>query len=264
LDVIKKREDGFHDIRTIFSEIDLYDELFFDLTKKGSIEILTDTDQIELHENLIYQLAFFIKDTYDVKDGCRIRLKKIIPIAAGLGGGSSNAAATIIALNKLWNLQLSFSTMQKIAAKFGSDIAFFLTGGIAIGTGKGDDLTPLDDYDIENIILVNPGFKISSKEAYQMIEDVNPNEEKWNHFFSTYDCRYAFNKLEEKVSLRYPEIRNEIDRLIALGAYHSILSGSGATIIGFCENEHIAHEISDFYSKKQIWNCITKTKRRTL
>ncbi len=149
LDVMKKREDGFHDIRTIFSEIDLYDELFFDLTKKGSIEILTDTDQIELHENLIYQLAFFIKDTYDVKDGCRIRLKKIIPIAAGLGGGSSNAAATIIALNKLWNLQLSFSTMRKIAAKFGSDIAFFLTGGIAIGTGKGDDLTPLDDYDIE-------------------------------------------------------------------------------------------------------------------
>jgi 4-diphosphocytidyl-2-C-methyl-D-erythritol kinase len=262
LDVLGRRGDGYHNIRTIFSEIELYDNLNFILTKNSPIRILTGTDFISIEENIIYRVAVFIKDKYKVEDGVDIELEKNIPIAAGLGGGSSNAAFTISVLSELWNLNLSDSEMHNIARNLGSDINFFLKGGCALGEGRGDKITPLEHINIDNIFLVNPGFRIPSKEAYQAVHISNENTQ-WQKLISTHDACYCYNKLEEGICRKYTEIKFIIEHLENNGAKKAMLSGSGATIIGFCPDKKIADNFTKYYSKKNYWNCITKTKRST-
>lgn len=232
------------------------------MTKNSAVRILTGTDFINIEENIIYRVAVFIKDKYKVEDGVDIELEKNIPIAAGLGGGSSNAAFTISALSELWNLNLSDLEMHNIARNFGSDINFFLKGGCALGEGRGDKITSLEHIDIDNIFLVNPGFKISSKEAYQAVHFFNENTQ-WQQLISTHDVSYCYNKLEEGICRKYPEIKFIIEHLKNNGAKKAMLSGSGATVIGFCPDRKIADNFTKYYSKKKYWNCITKTKRST-
>lgn len=220
-------------------------------------------DFVSVDKNLIYKVAVFIKEKFKVKEGAEVELEKNIPISAGLGGGSSNAATTIIALNKIWNLYLSQDQMHEIAAEFGSDINFFLHGGTAIGENRGEKIVPVDDIEIDNIFLVNPGFGISSREAYQNVAISTPIS-NWNKILETGDVKFCFNKLESGISKFYPEITNIIKYLNENGAAQAILSGSGATVIGFCPNREIAEKFSEYFSKKKYWNCITKTiKRRT-
>jgi 4-diphosphocytidyl-2-C-methyl-D-erythritol kinase len=232
------------------------------LTKNSAVRILVSTDFISIEENIIYKVAIFIKDKYKVEDGVDIKLEKNIPIAAGLGGGSSNAAFTISALSELWNLNLSDSEMHNIARNFGSDINFFLKGGCALGEGRGDKITPLEHIDINNIFLVNPGFDISSKEAYHAVHISNENTQ-WQQLISTHDVSYCYNKLEEGICRKYPVIKFIMEHLKINGAKKAMLSGSGATIIGFCSDRKIADNFTKYYSKKKYWNCITKTKRST-
>ena len=264
LDVVSKRKDGFHEIRTVFSEIDLHDEINFALTDNNDVKILTDNDKIKLEDNLVYRIAIFIKQKYNVNKGCDITLKKNIPIAAGLGGGSSDAAQTIIGLNSIWDIKLSKNDMHKIAENFGSDINYFLEGGTAIGIEKGNCITPIEEIKLKHIILVNPGFAISSKQAYDLVTNIAPKDEQWNKFLRTKSYLFSYNKLEEKIRVHYKEIDEIILKMQELGAKKAILSGSGATVIGFCDSEEVTDRISTFYSSKKYWNYITKTKRRTL
>ncbi len=260
LQVLDKLEDNYHQIRTVFSEIDLFDVLNFTLTKKSEIKVLSNIVSLKQEDNLIYKIAVFIKDNYRVKNGVIIDLKKNIPIAAGLGGGSSNAAMTIIALSDIFDLNLSESELHKIAEKFGSDINFFLKGGTALGIDRGQNIQTMDFIEIDNILLINPGFGVSSKEAYQ---NVIESEKDWNNFQNTLDIRYAFNDLEKGVVKLYPEIGEIIADCKKIGAINSILSGSGATVIGFFENKTTIKKAKEFFHKKGYWVKITKTIRRT-
>jgi len=254
---------GFHQIRTIFSEIELADIINFALTKKGTIKILSDKDFVSPKENLIYKVAIFIKERYNVKFGVKINLQKNIPIAAGLGGGSSNAASTIIALSKLWNLNLSKNEMHDIAGNFGSDINFFLEGGCALGEDRGEKITKLNSIDIDDIILVNPGFEISSEEAYKAVQLDGNESTNWKKLIDNKDINYCYNKLQEGICKKYPLIQQIINELNKNGAENAILSGSGATIIGFCPDRETARKFSKYYSDKGYWNYVTKTKRST-
>ena len=262
LDVLTKRQDGYHNIRTIFSEIEIYDLLSFSLTKKGDVRILSDKDFVSVEKNLIYKVALFIKDTYQVKDGVEVTLKKNIPIAAGLGGGSSNAAVTILALNELWNLKLQNSDFHEIAEKFGSDINFFLEGGTALGEERGNKITPLDDLICENIFLVNPGFGISSKDAYDRVELSSQPETSWQNLITSGNPEYCYNKLEAGIRHSYPEIAESLNFMKENGATNAMLSGSGPTMIGFCPDRQTAEKFAEYFSKKRYWNCITKTIKR--
>jgi len=262
LDVISVRLDGYHEIRTIFSEIDLYDVLNFTLTKNSAIKILANIDFVSLEKNLIYKVAIFIQKKYNVLNGAKIELQKNIPIAAGLGGGSSNAAQTILALNVIWKLNLSTIEMNSIAARFGSDINFFLSGGTALGEGRGEEIKRLDDLEIENILLVNPGFEISSKEAYEAVNVVKPNS-NWKEFLRNKDVNFCFNKLEEGVIRLYPKISKTLNFMQENGAMKAMLSGSGATMIGFCPDRATAENLSEYFTRKKYWNCITKTIKRS-
>jgi 4-diphosphocytidyl-2-C-methyl-D-erythritol kinase len=263
LDVLSKRSDGYHQIRTIFSEIELADIITFVLTKKDTVKILSDINFVSAKENLIYKVAIFIKDKYNVKFGVKIELQKNIPISAGMGGGSSNAASTIVALSKLWNLKLSKDEMHKIAKNFGSDINFFLEGGCALGENRGEKIFQLKQIELDNIFLVNPGFGISSKEAYEIVSIDGYENDDWKKLIEQKNIQLCFNKLQDGVCKKYPEIQEIINYLLENGAEQAMLSGSGATIIGFCSDRATAEKFSIYYSDMGYWNYITKTKRST-
>lgn len=221
-------------------------------------------DFVSLKENLIYKVAFFIRDKYQVKSGVNIRLSKNIPIAGGLGGGSSNAAQTIIALNELWNLKLTKMEQHDLARQFGSDINFFLEGGTALGEGRGEIISPTQTIELDNIFLVNPGFGISSREAYEAVNISGRENDDWKLLLETGKVEYCCNALESGVCRRYPEIQHILDYLREHGAAKAILSGSGATVVGFCPDRDIAENFAEYFRRKKYWNCITKTiKRRT-
>ncbi len=223
---------------------------------------MANTDFVSLEKNLIYKVAIFIQKKHNVLNGAKIDLQKNIPVAAGLGGGSSNAAQTILALNEIWKLNLTEAEINSLAAKFGSDINFFLQGGTALGEGRGEEIKRLDDLEIENILLVNPGFEISSKEAYQAVNVSNPNE-NWEKLLQNKDVKYCFNKLEEGVIQLYPEIGDTLNFMQNNGTKKAMLSGSGATMIGFCPDRATAENLSEYFTRKKYWNCITKTIKRS-
>jgi 4-diphosphocytidyl-2-C-methyl-D-erythritol kinase len=233
------------------------------LTKNKGVQILTDTDFVSLKRNLIYKVAIFIQEKYNVNKGVVVELEKNIPISGGLGGGSSNAAQTIIALDKLWDLNLTEKDKHEIAQKFGSDINFFLIGGTALGEERGELIKEVRDIDIDNIFLVNPGFGVSSREAYQAME-IRENENlNWKLLLESGNVKFCHNALEPGISSVYPEIQATIDFMRRNGATKAMLSGSGATMIGFCPNRKIADEFSEYFNKKKYWNCITKTIKRS-
>ncbi len=259
LEILDKRDDGFHNIRTVFSEISLSDEIIFALTKNQGIKIWSFPEIVKQENNIIYRVAVFIKDEYGVKDGVEIRLKKNIPHQAGLGGGSSDAATTVKALNELWNLGLTKNEMHKIALRFGSDINFFLEGGSAIGYGRGELIEPIDDILIENIVLIKPKFGISTKEAYNLVNEHTVSR-NWDKFLETKDVKYCFNAFEESLLEKYPEI-NKIYKIVESFNAKPLLSGSGSTVIAFCKSLKDAKEIKEIFANK-YWTYITKTMRR--
>ena len=175
LDVISRLANGYHEILTVFAEIELHDKLKFFLTNKQEIKIMSNVEDLNSSNNLIYKIAIYLQNRFGVKKGVIVELEKHIPIAAGLGGGSSNAAATIVALSELWHINLEEETMHEIAAEFGSDINFFLKGGTALGRNRGEILEDCAQIYLDNILLVNPNVQISSKTAYQAVRINEPN-----------------------------------------------------------------------------------------
>ncbi len=261
LDVLSKLPGGYHEILTIFSEIDLHDKIKYFLTNKPEIKIMSNVGELNNNNNLIYKIAVYLKDRYSVNKGVSVELEKNIPISAGLGGGSSNAASTIKALSYLWDLNLSWEEMHEIASMFGSDINFFLIGGTAKGTNRGDIITPLDDIELDNILLINPNLPISSKEAYQAVK-IEQSKQNWQNLLSTHSTDYCFNKLETGIIQLYPVIGELIDELYLSGAKKAMMSGSGSTVIGFYDNQNKCKNAQMTFQEKGYWSYITSTRRR--
>ena len=264
LDVLGKMDGGFHSIRTLFSEIELYDNLKFSLTRYHDIKLLSDIKNLAIKDNLIFKIAVFIQAKYSVRYGAKINLKKNIPIAAGLGGGSSDAAATIRGLNRLWELKMTKEDMYVIAQRFGSDISFFITGYQAIGTGRGEIIQPLQSYiEMNDILLVNPNFPISSHEAYDTVNITSPNL-NLPKLLETKNYEYCYNKLEEGILKTYPILNEIYDMLIQNEAKKVMLSGSGPTIIGFFDNRNSCCKALRLFRKKGFWSYKTSIRRRQI
>jgi 4-diphosphocytidyl-2-C-methyl-D-erythritol kinase len=255
--VLHKREDGYHQIRTVFHELELHDSLTFTLTRNPDVRFLTNVSELNHRDNLVVRVAEFMQKRYQVQHGVEIVLSKNIPIAAGLGGGSSDAAQTIVALDDLWGLGLTPEERNDIAARFGSDINFFLVGGRAIGTGRGEIIEPLPDLELEHVLLVNPGFPVSSAEAYRLVR-FGEAPSDWEAYLSNGDVELAKNDLEAGISRNYPEIAGLIDDLRSRGV-KTILSGSGPTVVGFCPDADTADTLADEFARKGAWTCVTRT-----
>jgi len=263
LDVLERFEDGYHGISTLYSEVDLHDRLKFSLTRYPEIKLLSEDIGVRVRDNLVYQVGVFIQAKYSVPSGARIELHKNIPIAAGLGGGSSNAAATIIGLDRLWGLGLTTAEKHEIASRFGSDINFFIEGYQAIGSHRGEIIKPLKrtTLDIGNILLVNPNIRILSSEAYELVEITSPNN-GLELLIKTKDPQYCYNKLEAGIFNKYPLLCEIKQILEENGAKKAMLSGSGATMIGFFDNRQTCNTVLNIFQERGYWTNITTTRRR--
>ena len=197
---------------------------------------------------------------YRVETGLEIYLEKNIPVAAGLGGGSSDAANTIVALSELWELNLSDKEMNEIAAKFGSDVNFFLKGNTALGTGRGENIEEIPYWKIDNILLINPNFHVSSGDAYRGFSQTCMNYSA-DKYIREKDLSLSCNDLEPFIVGKFPEIKSIINYCRMNGAY-SILSGSGPTVICFCTNADQAELLRDYFKNSGYWTYLTKTIKR--
>lgn len=246
------RNDGFHEIISLMQRVSIYDEILFEMSKE--IEIITDAD-IPIEDNLIYKTINLLKASFRDQTrskGVRITLKKEIPIAAGLGGGSSDAATTLIGLNRLWRLGLSTKEMMKVGALIGSDVPFFLSSPVAKVRGRGDIVYPVKLSHSYPLLLVKPPVKVETKWAYSEFDRRTKVREKNNSDYTSLFIKllnekelanletYARNDLEDTVVKRFPEI-GRIKRILKeQGAIFSIMSGSGPTVIGLFDSSERA------------------------
>ncbi|MDD5434566.1 MAG: 4-(cytidine 5'-diphospho)-2-C-methyl-D-erythritol kinase [Nitrospira sp.] len=264
LKITGKRSDGYHDIFTVMQMVELWDELIIE--PSNALEIIcSNNDELSGDGNLIYKAALKLKEYSGVKAGARITLHKVIPVGAGLGGGSSDAAAALSGLNKLWGTGLSDTKLAVIGSGLGSDVPFFLNGPVAIGQGRGDELISLNGPSDFWFLLVNPGIHISTVWAYKQlsIHSFSDNELKIKPEamsigpFSEAKIEltkegesikiplpkgirkegdnywlFPFNDFEEVMTRTYPVIGSIKEKMVACGAICSLMSGSGSTVFG--------------------------------
>lgn len=245
LSVLRKREDGYHDIISLIQTIDLYDTLIFEESEK--IEIICNFP-IKRENNLVYKATKAISEYKGIKKGVKITIQKEIPIGAGLAGGSSDAAATLKALNDFWKLNLSTEELIQLGKSLGSDVPFFFYPPIAMVEGKGEIISPLQIKKSYNLLLVKPSFNISTKWAYESLKiktELTENYKKINNnIWQLYNilCEgfsnsiYLWNDLEKVVIGKYKEIELVKKRLLKVGAIVSLMSGSGSTVFGLFRN----------------------------
>lgn len=244
LEIKNKRADEYHNLESIMQTVSLYDELSFELAKNMVSLECSDKSLSAYETNIVYKAAMAVKKHYNADKGVKIYLKKEIPIGAGLGGGSSDAASTLEALVKLWNIKTTKDELEQIAIKLGADVPFFLTGGTALCEGIGEIVTPLKSIGELNIILVNPGFGVPTADVYKKIKFPLTNQAKihtikdliFNNSFNKKEAfKSCFNRFEEFVFPNYPEIL-EIKRVLNELCYASLMSGSGATVFSILDS----------------------------
>ncbi len=256
LDVLNKRRDGFHNIETLFQTVSLFDEITFE-DQPNHITITCSSTELDTGEgNLVHRAAMLLRESTGCKMGVRIHLEKHIPIAAGLAGGSGNAAATLIALNKFWDLRLSGEHLRNLALTLGSDVPYCTLGGTAAATRRGEELIQLPAPPPVWFVLVHPPIAVSAGHAYNhpMLErsPQKPFAGKtpaFRHAIRTLGkgdvpC-VIFNRMERPVFHEHPQLAEIKQRLMELGCQAAAMSGSGPTLFGVCPERRIAARIAE-------------------
>ncbi|MCT1403500.1 4-(cytidine 5'-diphospho)-2-C-methyl-D-erythritol kinase [Paenibacillus sp. p3-SID867] len=246
LDVLHKRPDGFHEVEMAMTMIDLADRLEMSEQKRDTIIITSQAGYIPLDEkNLAFQAARLIKERYDVKQGVHIHLDKKIPVAAGLAGGSSDAAATLRGLNRLWGLGIPQEELLALGAELGSDVPFCVTGGTALATGRGEVLTPIPNPPQCWVIVAKPPINVSTAEVYGRLRSDqiqrHPSAERMVEALTQGSfqqmCQSLGNVLEEVTLKMHPEVQQLKEGMLKLGADGALMSGSGPTVFGMVSKE---------------------------
>ena len=271
LHVLGRRPDGYHEIRTIFQTITLRDELTFGLSEDGQLHLSSDSADVPTDEsNLISRAAQLLKNLYQVKEGARIELRKKIPTGAGLGGGSSDAAVALLGLAHLWQIKIDRETLANLGARLGADVPFFLTGGRALGTGTGTEIKPLADTPLQYLIVVKPGVKSYTAEAYKALNApaltkvggdiiLSISRAEAQNADSQPDALH--NDFEQVVFHMQPEIKRAKDALCRVQAGQALMSGSGASVFGIFENREAQArarvELEKEFPQWSIFSCET-------
>lgn len=248
LNILRKRQDGYHDILSLMQCVTLYDSLSFEQSEET--DVVTDAP-IPLAQNLVYKAAMLMKETARGSTGARITLKKETPLQAGLGGGSSDAAFTIMGLNRLWSLGLSQGGMMKLGETLGSDVPFFFNGSFALTEGRGEVVSPLRINKSYTILLVKPPINVSTEWAYSQVdssrEGLTKNANNIKLFCQALEngdfgllSSIQGNDLEPLVVRKYPVIDEIKQELLNSGAVFSSMSGSGPTVFGVFETDEKA------------------------
>ncbi|MFO1441932.1 4-(cytidine 5'-diphospho)-2-C-methyl-D-erythritol kinase [Bacillus sp. Bva_UNVM-123] len=245
LDVLHKREDGYHEVEMIMTTIDLADRLELTLLEQNAIKITSLNRFVpDDQRNLAYQAAQLLKERFNVQKGVSMTIEKIIPVAAGLAGGSSDAAAVLRGLNKLWGLGLTIDELAEIGAEIGSDVSFCVYGGTALATGRGEIITKLPAAPTCWVILAKPFIGVSTSDVYRRL-NVNtvkhPNTEAMIEAIECGDyksvCSHVGNVLEEVTFQMHPEVAQIKEQMKRFGADAVLMSGSGPTVFGLVHHD---------------------------
>jgi 4-diphosphocytidyl-2-C-methyl-D-erythritol kinase len=251
LDVLYKRPDGFHEVEMIMTTIDLADRVELTLLEQDKIHILSHNRYVpDDQRNLAFQAAQLLKDRYQVKKGVQITIEKTIPVAAGLAGGSSDAAATLRGLNKLWNLGLTLDELANLGSEIGSDVSFCVYGGTALAKGRGEMITDLPAPPTCWVILAKPFIGVSTAEVYRRL-DINgiehPNISEMVKAIENNDyqsvCNNVGNVLEDVTLKLHPEVAQIKEQMKRFGADAVLMSGSGPTVFGIVQHDSRMHRI---------------------
>lgn len=264
LNILGKRPDGFHELETVMQPVNVFDQLSFARVPTGIQLTCSDASLPTDAGNLVYRAAALFVEKANIREGVKIHLEKKLPLAAGLGGGSGNAATTLLGLNEIFGSPLSKDQLSEIAASLGSDIPFFLQSGPALATGRGEKVTPLDPFPaLKNaaILLIHPGFGISTAWAYQTLarypsalNGQSGRAQKLISLLQTADLKGAgaefYNSLEAPALHKYPLLILFQEFLAANGAAVTRMSGSGSTTFALVSDLNAAEVLLEKFRGK--------------
>lgn len=263
LDVLRRREDGYHEVRMIMQSIRLFDRLTIERDNKPGIRLSSNLGFLPNDENnLVYKAADLLRQEFNITDGLQIQLEKRIPVAAGMAGGSTDAASCMLALNRLYDLGLTDKELMERGVTLGADIPYCIMKGTALSEGIGEILTPLSAAPDCHILIVKPAIHVSTKMVYTNLvlneETIHPDVDgmidaiKQKSVSGMCDC--LGNILEDVTITEYPEIDVIKKTLLDNGALGSLMSGSGPTVFGIFDDKDKAE-----YTKKKCkelpFNC---------
>jgi len=275
LNVLGRRQDGFHELETVLYPVALFDTLRFTKTNRGVQFTCTDARIKNDTTNLVVRAATAFFAASNIAPAVNVQLEKRIPIGAGLGGGSSDAAATLLALNELFDLPLSKDALAQMAAALGSDVAFFLQDKPALATGRGEQIQPVEPFRSlagKFLFLVNPGFGVSTAWAYQQLSrfphalNGKPGRaKKLVELLQNCDLQTAsaefYNSLEVPVFHKYPILAIYKEFLRANGAQATLMSGSGSTVFAIFDTIELAKQVETQFKQKfgaACWTAILR------
>lgn len=249
LDVLRRRDDGYHDVRMIMQAIELFDTITIKKIKENRIKLQTNLPYLPTNKNnLIYRAAALLMEEFHITSGVDITLTKRIPVAAGLAGGSTDAAATLLGMNQLFELNLSLEDLMKRGVTLGADIPFCLLGNTALSEGIGEVLTPLPSMPSCHILIAKPDIGVSTKYVYENLQlndqTKHPDIDGMITALKENDLNGIINRLDnvlEQVTIqRYPIIQKIKQTMLQSGALNALMSGSGPTVFGIFHSHEAA------------------------
>ena len=276
LDVIRKREDGYHDLGTVFQTVDVGDTLEFSARDDGEIHLeYSNPQEYPVESDLVYKAAVALRSHVGNNDlGADIFLDKIMPLGAGLGGGSADAAAALRALNRLWELRLPPAELERIGAKLGADVPFLVRGGTAFAEGIGDRLSFISPLDLpagEVLLIATPHDAVPTKDAYAGVPKSGPD--RWEGYKLAWetasdaersfggpllDSGAFFNAFEISVFPKHPLVAAMKDKFLDLGARVALMSGSGASVFGIFVDRQQAEAAAETLKAYSRYIALTK------
>ena len=260
LDVVRRLENGYHEVKMVMQTVGIYDVLDFERTD-GGIVITTDSGELPTDENnLIDKAAKLMRETYPISGGVKIHLEKHIPIAAGMAGGSTDAAATLKGMNRLFDLGCTLKDLMELGVKIGADVPYCVMGGTALAEGIGEKLTPLAPAPDCYVLVAKPDINVSTKYVYEHLDAQeivkHPDIDGMVEAIAEESLQGILDRMEnvlETVTVSaYPVIQTIKDRMKELGAINSLMSGSGPTVFGIFVEKDMARRAYDKLEEEQL------------
>lgn len=259
LDVCRRLENGYHEVRMVMQVVDIYDELEFQKRKDPDIILSVDSKDYlgDLENNLIFRAAKLMKQQYNIQHGVEIRLKKNIPVAAGMAGGSTDAAATMLAMNEMYELGLTKKQLMEQAVKLGADIPFCIMGGTALAEGIGEKLSPLPSPPKASLLIVKPPIMVPTQWVYEQLRldrlEKHPDIDGMIRALGSGDLKGITdcmeNVMETVTEKEYPIITEIKNMMIEKGAMNALMSGSGPSVFGVYQEEGAGQEAAVFIGR---------------
>ncbi|MBR6523170.1 MAG: 4-(cytidine 5'-diphospho)-2-C-methyl-D-erythritol kinase [Clostridia bacterium] len=270
LDVLRKREDGYHELKMIMHTVSLFDSINLRKSENG-IFLKTNLKYLPTdRRNIAYAAAEIFFEKSGITDGIAINIKKTIPVAAGLAGGSSNAAAVLVGLNQMYDNIFSESELCRIGEQLGSDVPFCISGGCALCEGRGEILTPLPSLESATFLIAKPPVRVSTADVYSNLKadklSEHPDTDGAIDAIGRGDKEAVavrmFNVLETVTANQHPEIKRMKQEMIDMGAIGSVMSGSGPTVIGLFKDKKLANDARIYMQKKRCEAFVVHTTGR--